>query len=281
MSAQIPAAIPLRPRSALVLALASLGGLVMFLWPLLVQVNPEQPKLAPPFFFLLLLPVVVLICLAEFTEGGMDSKVLAMLGVLTAINGVLRGLGAGTAGVELVFFLLILSGRVFGPGFGFALGCTSIFASAIITAGVGTWLPYQMMVSAWLGMGAGLLPRRPRGRAEIAMLIGYGILASYAYGLIMNMSGWPYLLGATVPGQESSLAFVPGDPILDNLKRFGIFTLFTSTTSWDTGRAITNTIALLVLGPAILTTLRRAVRRATVTPQLQQDREGDSEPRAL
>jgi len=273
MSSQISAAIPLRPRSALVITLASLGGLVMFLWPLLVQVNPEQPRLAPPFFFLLLLPVVVLICLAEFTEGGMDSKVLAMLGVLTAINGVLRGLGAGTAGVELVFFLLILSGRVFGPGFGFALGCTSIFASAIITAGVGTWLPYQMMVSAWIGMGAGLLPRRPRGRAEIAMLIGYGIFASYAYGLIMNMSGWPYLLGATVPGQESSLAFVPGDPILDNLKRFGIFTLFTSTSSWDTGRAITNTIALLVLGPAILTTLRRAVRRATVTPQLQQDPE--------
>jgi len=29
--------------------------------------------------------------LAEFTEGGMDSKVLAMLGVLTAINAVMRG----------------------------------------------------------------------------------------------------------------------------------------------------------------------------------------------
>ncbi len=267
MSRPDPVAIPLRPRSALILALASVAGLIMFLWPLLVRVDPEQPDFMPPFFFLLLLPVVVLVCLAEFTEGGMDAKVLAMLGVLTAINGVMRGLGAGTAGVELVFFLMILSGRVFGPGFGFALGCTSIFASAIITAGVGTWLPYQMMVSAWIGMGAGLLPRRLRGRGELAMLIGYGILASYAYGLIMNMSGWPYLLGASVPGQEASLAFVPGDPILENLKRFGIFTLLTSTSSWDTGRAITNTLALLVLGPAILTTLRRAVRRASVVPE--------------
>lgn len=262
-----PVAIPIRPRSILVLALASLAGLVMFLWPLLVKVDPDQPTLLPPFFFLLLLPIVVLVCLAEFTEGGMDSKVLAMLGVLTAINGVMRGLGAGTAGVEMVFFLLILSGRVFGPAFGFALGCTSIFASAIITAGVGTWLPYQMMVSAWIGMGAGMLPRRVRGKWELAMLVAYGILASYAFGLIMNMSGWPYLLGATVPGQETSLAFVPGDPIVENLKRFGIFTLLTSTTSWDTGRAITNTIAILVLGPAILTTLRRAVKRATVVTE--------------
>jgi energy-coupling factor transport system substrate-specific component len=264
MTSRDPVAIPIRPRSALILALASLAGLVMFLWPLLVKVNPEQPTLMPPFFFLLLLPVVVLVCLAEFTEGGMDSKVLAMLGVLTAINGVMRGLGAGTAGVEMVFFLLILSGRVFGPAFGFALGVTSIFASAIITAGVGTWLPYQMMVSGWIGLGAGLLPRRVSGKAEMAMLIGYGIFAAYVFGLIMNMSGWPYLLGATVPGQETSLAFVPGDPIVENLKRFGIYTLLTSTTSWDTGRAITNTIALMVLGPAILTTLRRAVRRATV-----------------
>ena len=66
--------------------------------------------------------------------------------------------------MELVFFLLILAGRVFGPGFGFALGCTSLFASALLTAGVGPWLPFQMMVSAWVGMGAGLLPRRVTGR---------------------------------------------------------------------------------------------------------------------
>ena len=62
--------------------------------------------------------------------------------------------------MELVFFLLILAGRVFGPGFGFVLGCTSLFASALMTAGVGPWLPFQMLVSAWVGMGAGLLPVR-------------------------------------------------------------------------------------------------------------------------
>ena len=47
----------------------------------------------------------------------------------------------------LVFFLLILAGRVFGPGFGFVLGVTSLFASALMTAGVGPWLPFQMLVS--------------------------------------------------------------------------------------------------------------------------------------
>ena len=90
--------------------------------------------------------------------------------------------------MELVFFLLILAGRVFGPGFGFVLGCTSLFASALLTAGVGPWLPYQMLVSAWVGMGAGLLPRRVTGRAEIAMLAAYGVVAAYAFGLLLNLS---------------------------------------------------------------------------------------------
>ena len=57
-----------------------------------------------------------------------------------------------------------------------------------------------MLVSAWVGMGAGLLPRRVTGRAEIAMLAAYGVVAAYAYGLLMNLSGWPFLLGIAVPG---------------------------------------------------------------------------------
>jgi energy-coupling factor transport system substrate-specific component len=258
-------AVPIRPRSAAVLGLASLAGLVMFLWPFLVKVRVDGSTVNPPFVFLLLLPVVIAVCLAEFTEGGMDSKVLAMLGVLTAINAVMRGLSAGMAGIELVFFLLILGGRVFGAGFGFVLGCTSLFASALLTAGVGPWLPFQMLASAWVGMGAGLLPRRVSGKWEIAMLVAYGIVAAYAFGILMNLSTWPFTLGIEVPGHEGGLSFVPGAPLLENLHRFIVYTLLTSTGSWDTGRAITNTIAVVVLGPAVMTTLRRAVRRATVT----------------
>lgn len=263
MSARV-SAVPIAPRTALVLGVASLAGLMMLCWPLLVQVG-DDPRVDPPFLFLGLLPVVIAVVLAEISEGGMDPRVLAILGVLSAINAILRGISPGTAGVELVLFLLILAGRVFGPGFGFVLGCTSLFASALMTAGVGPWLPFQMLVSAWVGMGAGLLPRRVTGRAEIAMLVVYGIVAAYVFGLLMNLSGWPFLLGVEVPGHGSSLSFVAGAPLADNLHRFAVYTLLTSTGSWDTGRAITNAVAITVLGPAVMSTLRRASRRATVT----------------
>ncbi|MDR6176405.1 energy-coupling factor transport system substrate-specific component [Nocardioides zeae] len=251
-------------RSALVLTLASIAGLLMFLWPLLVAVEPQSRQHGPdaPFVFLGILPIIIAVVLAELTEGGMDAKALAMLAVLSAINAALRPLGAGTAGIETVFFMLVLGGRVFGPGFGFVLGCTSLFASALLTAGVGPWLPFQMLCSAWIGMGAGLLPRRVTGRREIAMLVAYGIAVAYLFGFLMNLWFWPFVAGVEVGHHEGSISYVPGAPLLENLHRFVVFTLLTSTFGWDTGRAITNTLALLVVGPALLATLRRAATKA-------------------
>nr|WP_134765400.1 ECF transporter S component [Nocardioides sp. 1609] len=243
---------------------------MMLCWPLLVRVAPgSEARIDPPFLFLVLLPVVIAVVLAEMSEGGMDSRVLAVLGVLAAINALMRVLSAGTAGVELVFFLLILSGRVFGAGFGFVLGVTSLFASALMTAGVGPWLPFQMLCAAWVGMGAGLLPRRVlgrevRGRWEIAVLAAYGVVAAYLFGALMNLSSWPFLLGVAVPGHDGNLSFDPAAGVGENLRTFGVYTLITSTGSFDTGRAITTAVAVVVLGPAVLTTLRRASRRAIV-----------------
>jgi energy-coupling factor transport system substrate-specific component len=247
-------------RTGLALTVASIGGVVMFCWPLFLQVDPATNGHVTdaPLLFILVLPVLVAIVLAQFAEGGMDAKALAMLGVLSAVNAALRPLGAGLAGVETVFFLLVIAGRVFGPGFGFVLGCTSLFASALITAGVGPWLPFQMMASAWIGLGAGLLPRRVSGRVEVAMLVAYAVVVSYGFGFAMNLWSWPFALGG-----GTDLSFVPGDPVAANLQRFTVYVLSTSTWGWDTGRAITNTLLILLLGPALLATFRRASRRAS------------------
>ena len=257
-------AIATRRRTHLVLGLASLVGLAMFCWPLLVRVPPDTVghTTDAPFVFVLLLPIVLAVVLAEIADEGIDSRALAMLGVLAALDAALRPLSAGTGGVELVFFLLVLGGRVFGPGFGFALGCLSLLASALLTAGVGPWLPFQMLASAWFGLGAGLLPRRVAGRAEIAMLAAYGAVAALLYGALMNLWFWPFSLGA-----GTSLSYVAGDPLGDNLERFAVFTVLTSTLGFDAGRAITTVLAIVLLGPAILAVLRRAARRASFAPR--------------
>ena len=135
--------------------------------------------------------LVLVVLVAQISEGGIDAKALALLGVLSAVNAGLRPLSAGTAGIELMFFLLVIAGRAYGPGFGFTLGCTSVFASAIITGGVGPWLPYQMFGAAFVGLVAGMLPRC-RGRVEIALLAAYGFASAYLYGFLLNLSFWPF-----------------------------------------------------------------------------------------
>lgn len=254
-------AIHFSSRSAAALALASFAGAIAFAWPLLLRVPSEGIGHATdaPLVFLIMLPVLVLVVLAEISSGGIDSKALAMLGVLTAIGAALRPLGAGTAGIEMTFFLLILAGRVFGPGFGFVLGSTTLFASALLTGGVGPWLPFQMLAASWVGLGAGLLPP-VRGRWEIVMLATYTAFAALAFGLLMNLWFWPFVLG-----DDTAISYLPGGSIEENLHRLLLYSLATSM-GWDIARAITNVILILLLGPAMLAVLRRAARRAAFGP---------------
>ncbi|MFD7660162.1 ECF transporter S component [Actinosynnema sp. NPDC059797] len=251
------APVRVRPRAALALVVAALISAAAFGWPLLVSADAALARSASgPWLFALLLPLVLAVVLAELGEGGLDAKAVAALGVLSALGAALRPLGAGTAGIETVFFLLVLGGRVFGPGFGFVLGNTMLFASALLTGGAGPWLPYQMLGAAWVALGAGLLPPL-RGRAELVLLTAYSAVASLVYGLLLNLSFWPFALGAA----STSLSYQPGGPLLDNLVRLVGFSLATSL-GWDVGRAITTTVLVLLTGPVLLRTLRRAARRA-------------------
>jgi energy-coupling factor transport system substrate-specific component len=236
-------------------AMASFLGFVAFLWPFVVAPGRIGGSYTPPLMFGLLLLLILAVLFAEIAEGGIDAKALAMLGVLSAVDAALRPLGAGTAGVETVFFLLVLAGRVFGPGFGFTLGCTSLFASALITGGVGPWMPYQMFGCAWVGLGAGLLPR-VRGRWEILLLACYGAVSGYFFGFMLNLSFWPFSLDP-----DSSLAYLPGAPFVTQWHRYLLFDVTTSL-GWDTGRAITNFVCIVIVGPAVLAAFRRAHRKA-------------------
>jgi energy-coupling factor transport system substrate-specific component len=252
-------ALALSARAWVVLGLVSVAGLVMFTWPLF-QHAPHGVAHGQdaPIVFIALLPCLIAVVLAEMTAGRIDTKSLAMLGVLSAIGAVLRPIGAGTAGIETMLFLLILAGRVYGPGFGFVLGATAMFTSALLTAGVGPWLPFQMLGASWLGLGAGLLPfARLRGRGEIALLAVYGVIGAYAYGFLLNMWFWPFTAGSA-----TKLSFLPGAAVATNLHRFVLFCFATSAIGWDTGRAVTNVVAIVAVGPTVLVTLRRSARRA-------------------
>jgi energy-coupling factor transport system substrate-specific component len=55
-----------------------------------------------------------------------------------------------------------------------------------------------------------------------------------------------------------------GLPFTEQWHRYLAFDVATSL-GWDTGRAVTNFVTILIAGPAALTTFRRAARRANFT----------------
>lgn len=235
------------------LVAASLVAAAAFLWPLVALAAPTQAQAAVPYIALSLAPLAIVLVLAALDASVRSAHTLALLAVLAAIGAAIRIVSTGVGGVEALFVLLILAGRAFGPRFGLLLGAASIALSALLWGGIGPWLPFQMFACGWVGAGAGLLPRRVRGAREIVMLAAYGVVASYVFGLIMNMWFWPFAVGA-----DTSISYVPGGALGENLGHFLVYSLLTSTAGWDTLRAVTTVVGLSLVGRAILRSLRRA-----------------------
>lgn len=250
-------ALPLGRRTVAALAVASVLGALAFAWPLVVGPGAalDRSAEAPVLLAAVLTGVLVVVAIA-LGDGGLDVKAVAVLGLLSAVGAVVRPLSAGTAGVELVFVLVVLGGRALGAGFGFALGSTTLLTSALLTGGVGPWLPFQMLAASWVGLGAGLLPRRPRGRPEVVLVAAYGAVAAMVFGLAMDLSFWPFQLG-----MGSGLSYEAGAPLTANLHRFGVYVLATSL-GWDLGRAVTTAVGVALLGRPVLAALRRTAARA-------------------
>src|ERR1700716_4317218 len=195
-----------RREDAVLLALTG-AGLVLFLAPLLVGSRFPQPVL----LFSALVAVSALVALAVALQTHhLSTRLLAVLAALVAIDATLRlVIVIGLLGFSPIFFLIIAGGFVMGPSFGFASGALTLLLSAVLTAGLGPWLPYQMLAAGWVGMGAGYLGRithRSTSPWPIALLCAYGATAGFAYGLLLDLWEWPLLVAAG----SSPLSWAPG-----------------------------------------------------------------------
>ncbi|HEY6742452.1 MAG TPA: ECF transporter S component [Lapillicoccus sp.] len=247
-----------RAPSVLALGLVSLAGLAAYFWPFFADPRiGEEHGHDAPWLFALLLALLAVVFVAELTTDRLDAKAVAVLGVLAAIGGALRVLSAGTAGLEPLFFLLVVGGRVLGASKAFLFGCLTLLTGALLTGGVGPWLPFQMVACGWVALGATLLP--PVGkRAERWLLAAYGIVASLAYGALLNLWFWPFMTAGAAP---ASAGFVPGASVASNAQHYGVFYLATSL-GYDLPRAVLTAVLVVLAGPPVMAILRRAVRRA-------------------
>jgi energy-coupling factor transport system substrate-specific component len=240
-------------KTAFILLVASIFSAAGFLWPFFyVGENLPQTQL----FFWIAVAFSCLVVVLQVSSQQLDAKSIALLGVISALIAALRPLGAGAVGIEPMWFILILSARVFGPSFGFLLGMISMFVSALLTGGIGPWLGYQVFAAAWIGLMAGFLPKATRGNREIVMLIVYAIFAAQAFGILMDLQFWPWALGSS-----TQLSYVPNGDLAENLSRFITFH-FATAMAWDIPRAVFTSALIIFSGKPVLSALRRTHTRA-------------------
>ena len=242
-----------RPVEVAILAAANVLALGAFSWPLVAAALPQDAAAALPYAALAIAPLAVVAIVVSLDGSVRSAHTVALLGVLAAVGSAIRVTSTGVGGVEAVFILLILAGRAFGARFGMLLGAATIAVSSALWSGIGPWSPFQIFACAWVGAGAGLLPRNVRGKAELWMLCAYGIVASYVFGLLTNLWFWPFAVGA-----GTGISYVPGAPLSANLSSFLLYSFITSTAGWDTLRAVTTIVGIALVGRAVLAALRRA-----------------------
>lgn len=248
-----------RGRGALVYLLAVVVGAAAFLYPFWLPAHtPADTAHAgdAPLVAGLLGGFVVLAVALEVRRGTMNGATVALLGVLAATSGLLRLL-ALPGGGNGIFFLVILAGAAFGPRFGLLLGFSAMAVSAVITGGIGPWLPFQMLALGWMGAGAGFAGRATvhvSRRAEVAVLAAYGWVWGFVYGAIMNLWFWPFVRDG------GPLSWRPGMSVATTAHHYWSFYVATSF-AWDAAAALANALLLLATGAALLASLRRFAHR--------------------
>ncbi|HET7689690.1 MAG TPA: ECF transporter S component [Nocardioidaceae bacterium] len=249
--------------AALALVLASVVTLAAFGWPFFVPpetvAEGSSHSADAPWLFVLVLPLLAAIVLAELNAGGLDAKAVALLGMLASVGGAMRALSPGVAGLEPSFVFIMLGGRVFGRGFGFVQGCLTLFVGALLTGGVGPWLPFQMMAAGWVGFLAGCLPPA-RGRTEVVLLAAQGFVLGVLYGALMNLWFWPF--GRYGDG----ISFDPTAAAAENLLNYAHYYVVTSVV-WDLSRGIFTLLLIVLVGAPLLRALRRVSRLARFDAQ--------------
>jgi energy-coupling factor transport system substrate-specific component len=259
-----------RPDRALenaTLSIVSLAGLLTFFLPFIVSALPASlgERSSRVIDASLLLAIIVggalIFTVGELTRGpapGNLARSVALLGALVAIDASLR-LIPSFLGASPIFALIVIVGYVFGPQFGFAMGALTLLLSAAITAGVGPWLPYQMLCAGWIGAGAGWLPRVGPPHAFLATVTAFGAVAGFAYGALMNLYSWPF----AAPGTQSDagLYWSPTLSFSESVERYATFYLATSFVH-DATRAAATALLIVIAGAPVVRILQRYRARA-------------------
>ena len=240
----------------MIVAAVSAAGVLLFVWPFVAVQAPPAAAAGS-----LALGTVAALVIVEALTRRLDARRFALLAAIAAIDAALRlVLVEGIGGFSPIFFLILVAGYVFGPSFGFLCGATSLAASALVTGGIGPWVPYQVFACGWVGAIAGVAGLQHRGafgRRDVVVLGAIAVATGFLFGALLDVWDWTtFYRGAPAFG------YAPGATLAGELRRFGAFYVATSLV-WDSFRAVGDAVAIAVLGLPVMAAFGRTRSRLT------------------
>jgi hypothetical protein len=145
---------------ASIYALTAVIGLLAFLYPVVMSGRTANSPLLLAF----VVGLSFIALLLEVQGDAVNVKFVALLGILTAMNAALRFAEVaipGPGGFSPIFFLIIVTGYVYGGRFGFLLGALTLLVSAVAALSD----PHCWMGGAFVAVVASPGPLAARRRA--------------------------------------------------------------------------------------------------------------------
>lgn len=236
------------------LGLSVFLSLIVLSWPIWLPADLASTfnQGVTPVILIVLVPLGLVGTLHQLLAAEDNTRYFSILAALTALAMVVRVFGAGVAGIEPIWAVVIITAVALGSEAGFVVGVAAIALSAIATGGIGPWLPYQMAVAGAVGFFAGLLHKLQSQPRLILILTGF--ILSLGFGWLMNLWFWP-----TAIGISDVVAFDPSAAPTERLQNWIRFNLLTSL-GFDLPRAVLTSLILGLVGNRLISAISRASR---------------------
>ncbi len=127
-----------------------------------------------------------------YERRAISVKEISLIATLSGLAGVSRIPFAGLPNIQPTTFLVIISGYVFGPGFGFMVGTVATLVSNSFL-GHGPWTPWQIMGWGLAGFSAGIMKKIIKKPHRLILAL-FAFIWGFLFGGIMNLWHWLFFV---------------------------------------------------------------------------------------
>ncbi len=140
----------------------------------------------------IILIILLILVFISYERRNTSLKEISLIATLSALAGIGRVPFAALPNVQPTTFLVIVSGYVLGPRYGFVVGALATLVSNTFL-GHGPWEPWQMIAWGLVGFSSGLIGRVKKKPSRLFLSV-FAFCWGFAFDYMMNLWHWLFFI---------------------------------------------------------------------------------------